>query len=158
LEVLVKEAKTREERLLLAIGAFIYEFSLLEFNIRWVLGMALKLDNARFDVVTSPYDFAMLCQVAKRALALAEDEETKKEEIERTFDACLGVNTVRNQIVHGAWLVGEGTRHVSRQTLKPKIYFREVEEIDEKTGEIKKLTKDVAAFGPDPADVEGWFS
>jgi hypothetical protein len=65
LEVLVKEAKTREERLLLAIGAFIYEFSLLEFNIRWVLGMALKLDNARFDVVTSPYDFAMLCQVAK---------------------------------------------------------------------------------------------
>ena len=144
----MKEAKTREERLLLAIGAFIYEFSLLEFNIRWVLGMALKLDIASFDVVTSPYDFAMLCQVAKRALALAEDEETKKEEIERTFDACLGVNTVRNQIVHGAWLVGEGTRHVSRQTLEPSIYLEQTDEIVEKTREIKKLQKDIAALMP----------
>lgn len=144
----MKEAKTREERLLLAIGAFIYEFSLLEFNIRWVLGMALKLDIASFDVVTSPYDFAMLCQVAKKVLALAEDEETKKEEIERTFDACLGVNTVRNQIVHGAWLVGMGTRHVSRQTLKPSVYFQRTEEIVEKAYEVNKLHQDIRELWP----------
>jgi hypothetical protein len=68
LEVLVKEAKTREKRLLLAIGEFIYEFSSLEFNIRWVLGMELKVGLDRYDAVLSPYDFATLCRVAQAGL------------------------------------------------------------------------------------------
>jgi hypothetical protein len=148
LEVLVKETKTREEKLLLAIGAFIYEFSSLEFNIRWALASALKLGGNRFDAVISPYDFAMLCKVTSVVLALAEDQETKKEQIERTFDACFNVNDVRNKIVHGTWLVGSGARLVSRETLKPSIYFEQVDEIVEKTNEIKKLQKDIAALGP----------
>jgi hypothetical protein len=45
-----------------AIGQFIFEFSQLEFMIRHTLGTALDLRetdaNARFDIVTSPYDFA----------------------------------------------------------------------------------------------------
>jgi hypothetical protein len=146
LEVLVKEAKTREERLLLAIGEFIYEFSSLEFNIRWVLGMELKVGLDRYDAVLSPYDFATLCRVAQAVLT--QFQQTKKKEIEQTFKACLRVNDVRNQIVHGTWLIGSGTRHVSRQTLEPSIYLEQTDEIVEKTREIKKLQKDIAALMP----------
>ena len=103
----MKQAKTREERLLLAIGEFIYEFSSLEFNIRWVLGIELKVGLDRYDALFSPYDFATLCRVAQAVLTQFQQTKRKKE-IEHTFKACLKVNDVRNQIVHGTWLLGSG--------------------------------------------------
>ena len=91
----------------------------------------------------SPYDFATLCRVAQAVLTQFQQIK-KKKEIEHTFKACLKVNDVRNQIVHGTWLLGSGTRHVSRQTLEPSIYLEQTDEIVEKTREIKKLQKDIA--------------
>lgn len=45
------------------IGEFLFEFSQLEFSIRFVLGHHLGLAEEYFDIVVGPYDFAMLCCV-----------------------------------------------------------------------------------------------
>jgi hypothetical protein len=65
----VDAERRRLASLYTAIRQFIFEFSQLEFIIRHALGEALALKevgaDARFDIVTSPYDFATLCNVTK---------------------------------------------------------------------------------------------
>ena len=46
-----------------AIGEFVFRFSQLEFTIKARLSNALNLPPELFDIITSPYDFAMLCTV-----------------------------------------------------------------------------------------------
>jgi len=50
------------------IGEFVYWFSQLEFTIRARLSAALSLPDNQFDIVISPYDFAMLCTVSEKAI------------------------------------------------------------------------------------------
>jgi hypothetical protein len=138
----------KHDELFRAIGEFVFLFSHLEHSVRWALASALKLHWNMIDAVTSSYDFATLCRVTSRVLALAEDEEAKKEEIARIFNACLAMNNERVRIVHGIWpLFGGGARHVSRQTLKERVYFKETDEIVEKTREIEKLVNSVDELG-----------
>jgi hypothetical protein len=47
------------------IGAFIFQFSQLEFTVRVMVNGILNLTEEPFDIVTSPYDFSMLCGVTE---------------------------------------------------------------------------------------------
>lgn len=58
-----------------AIGAFIFAFSQLEFTIRVRLARVLGLKESMADIVTGPYDFAMLCVVSREANASKEKSE-----------------------------------------------------------------------------------
>jgi len=93
------------EKLWVAIGEFIYEYSQLEFAIRIALAEALPLGEEWevFDAVTSPYDFTTLCRVTRTVLEInlgppdqdeqkREAQKAKKEEIERIFKACMAMN------------------------------------------------------------------
>lgn len=49
-----------------ALGEFIFEFSQLEFTIRFALAAYLGLHDDYFDAVTGPNDFRMLCAVTSK--------------------------------------------------------------------------------------------
>jgi hypothetical protein len=61
-----------------AIGEFIFWFSQLEFTIKARLAGALKLEDALFDFVIGPYDFAMLCKVTEQTLSEGMSPDVKK--------------------------------------------------------------------------------
>jgi hypothetical protein len=156
-----QEAQERVD-LFLAIGEFIFEFSQLEFTIRFALATALNIPEGAFSAVTSMYDFAALCRVTRAVLdeaeaqrRVAEDQETLsdvleglptredqeklRKEIAKVFNACLKVNDERVRITHGTWTIGGGARHVSRTSLKAQDHFEKPERIVEITREIEKL-------------------
>jgi hypothetical protein len=130
----LKDAERRE--LYQAIGHFIFEFSQLEFLIRNILAVALKISDEHVTIMTSPYDFATLCRVTVAAYrghqGLA--DETKKQ-LEAMLKEALALNDHRVRIAHGYWVVGPAgslARHVSRQSLTAKEYFA-------RRGELKEL-------------------
>ena len=139
-------------RLYLAIGQFIFEFSQLEFIIRHLLGEALALhDDARFHAVTSPYDFATLCRVTRNvAMAIPGCTELDKAELDTIFGACLKVNEDRVHVAHGTWFIsneeGVGTRHVSRSSLEPKVYYSRIDDIEKVSKEIAALKSRIVQF------------
>lgn len=139
-------------RLYLAIGQFIFEFSQLEFMIRHLLGEALELhDDARFHAVTSPYDFATLCRVTRNiSMAIPGCTEADKAELDAIFSGCLKVNDDRVHIAHGTWFIsneeGMGTRHVSRQSLEPKVYYSRIDDIDVVSQQVATLRSRIVQF------------
>jgi hypothetical protein len=149
-----KEIETEREnmrRLYLSIGQFIFEFSQLEFMIRHLLGESLSLDDeTRFHAVTSPYDFAALCRVTRGiALTIPGCTEKDKAELEDIFKSCLKVNNDRVHVAHGTWFISEeglGTRHVSRTSLEPKVYYSRISDIDKVSQEIATLKSRIVQF------------
>lgn len=135
----IEAEKRKMLSLFAAIGQFVFEFSQLEFIVRHTLGEALNMKetgpNAPFDIVTSPYDFAALCNITKaifmRTIAC---EESDRKEIESIMNACVKLNDeARVPIAHGTWFIDEtrlGTRHVPRNKLMETIKFSRIAEID----------------------------
>jgi hypothetical protein len=156
----MRRQKTSEEveaerenlrRLYLAIGQFVFAFSQLEFMIRHLLGEALGLNEDRFYAVTSPYDFAALCRVTQnvaRTIPSCTDED--RSELDDIFKECLKVNDDRVRIVHGTWFISEeeglGTRHISRTSLEPRVYYSRIEEIDALSSRAAKLKSRIVEF------------
>ena len=83
-----------------AIGQFIFEFSQLEFTIRFALAAYLGLpDDDSFDAVTGPYDFRMLCAVTSKVGCIKFPE--RKEQIDKLYKECQALNDRRVHIAHG---------------------------------------------------------
>jgi hypothetical protein len=123
-----------------AIGEFIFRFSQLEFTIRARLFHALGLKQELFDIITGPYDFAMLCTVAAETLkCMPTVTAAKQKTIDKYFNDCKGFNAANRVVVaHGMWTTS-GARHVSRNSLKAKTHFPEVKELKEKCNELRIL-------------------
>jgi hypothetical protein len=127
-----------------SIGKFMVAFSQIEFLIRFYLSDALNIkDEARFNAVVGPYDFAMLCTVA--TTIFQQDFPERKAEIENIFKQCRALNDHRLRIAHGFWTYeptgGLITRHLSRQSLKrePHYQSREVLQQLAETAEQLKI-------------------
>src|SRR5262245_4004216 len=87
-----------------AIGEFVFQFSQLEFTIKARLGAALALPDDLFDVVTAPYDFAVLCTVTSRVLE--KEFPSAKAKITQTFNECRALNDQRVRVAHALWAFG----------------------------------------------------
>jgi hypothetical protein len=59
---------TSEDRWFSAIGRFIYEFSQLEFTLKYYVAEAIGLNDQHFNTIVSQFDFARLCDVAESVL------------------------------------------------------------------------------------------
>jgi hypothetical protein len=132
-----------------AVGLFTFEFSQLEFTIRVALLGCLELPQEYFDIVTAPYDFAMLCKVAREALSMK--RPAKAAELEQWCKDCLKLNEDRVRIAHGTWSIGVSgptARHVSRNSLKANFYFGTVAEIDQLCNEAQRLMQGILDFKP----------
>lgn len=120
-----------------AIGKFIIQFSQLEYIIKHLLGSALDLADPQFDIITSSYDFVKLCKVTEAyLLSLPDCDERLAEHAKATFKRCFKLNDDRVRIAHGTWLLGPGTKHVSRM-FKMTTHFEKPEEIRAKAEEAK---------------------
>lgn len=146
-----------------AIGQFMFEFSQLEFVIRHALGDALALseigDNAQFDIVVSPYDFATLCNVTKALfIRTMRCEEGDRGEIEAIMNACMALNNdERVPIAHGTWFIdasGFGARHVPRTKLQMTIKFSRIADINAAAQKAATLRSRLIKFlcGPIPPE------
>jgi hypothetical protein len=148
-----------------AIGRFIFEFSQLEFMIRHALGEALALKelgtDARFDIVTSPYDFATLCNVTKAIFTRTVGcDENDQKEIESILNACMTLNNEeRVPIAHGTWFIDAsrlGTRHVPRTKLEMTTKYSKIADIDAAAQKAATLKSRLIKFlcGPIPLEAE----
>ena len=158
----VQAEKRKMLSLYTAIGQFIFEFSQLEFIVRHALGDALALTevgaNAQFDIVTSPYDFATLCNVTKaifvRTMGCSEEDQ---KEIESILNACLSLNSQeRVPIAHGTWFIDEsrmGARHVPRNKLEMTVKYSKIGDIDAAAQKAATLRSRLIKFitGPIPS-------
>jgi len=146
--------KQKVERLNSSLGCFIFEFSQLEFMIRSALGDALGLDNDRFDVIISPYDFAALCRTTAAFFSrFMNCNKVDQIKIQDLMNQCKAANDDRNKIVHGTWFIdesGHGVRHVSRQQLNPEVYYKNIDELDYATKQIRRLKSELWEFLSDP--------
>ena len=131
-----------------AIGRFLSEFSQLDFTIRFVLAKRLGIADEYFDIVTSPYDFAMLCKVTREVVTKQIPEKAKG--IEKIFKGCHKLNEDRVRVAHGMWSLGEEglvARHVPRQSLEPKYYFENRNALGKLADEAQRLLQSVLTIG-----------
>lgn len=130
------------------IGQFISEYSQLEFTVKAILFGQLRLPEDYFDIVTAPYDFAMLCTVTKELLC--KQFPDRKQSIDRLFKDCRKLNEERVRVAHGLWTQGrEGpiARHVSRGSLEPKYHFERGDSLSKLTAEAQRLMQQVLVIG-----------
>jgi len=147
------DGKDREEiepniRDFISIGKFIAGFSQLEFVIRLVLSVFLRIKNEYFAVIVGPYDFAMLCTVTIKILQHEYPE--KKSEIEKVFKQCRALNDHRVCIAHSLWMPHETdglkAHHLSRQSLELKIHYHDPEELQQLTQTAEQLKSKVVGL------------
>jgi hypothetical protein len=69
-------------------------------------------------------------------LSLPNCDERLAEHTRETFKRCFKLNDDRVRIAHGTWLLGPGTKHVSR-TFKMTTHFEKPEEIRAKAEEAR---------------------
>jgi len=131
-----------------AIGAFVFAFSQLEFTIKVRLGRVLELDDDLFDIVTGPYDFAMLCVVTREAMLKQKNvSPARRKKVKEFFKDCLGFNSSNRLIVaHALWTVG-GASHVSRSNLQRKLHFTDLDELRQQTRKAEALMSRIFAEG-----------
>jgi hypothetical protein len=139
-EIVESLQRFREGEHYAAIGEFVFRFSQLEFTIKARLFNALNLPDTLFDIITGPYDFAMMCTVAAEVLkATTGISEVNKKAITKYFDDCKAFNHKYRVIVAHALWTTTGARHVSRATLKPKKHFPDVNELKARCKELRIL-------------------
>jgi hypothetical protein len=87
-----------------AIGRFMFEFSQVEFSIRYYLAEEIGLKDEYFSAVIESYDVTMLCNVAIEVFAkhrAKENADCIKTLIDRRF---RDLYSHRNRIAHGLWV------------------------------------------------------
>jgi hypothetical protein len=140
------EERRNRDRLCMAIGRFMFEFSQLEFYIRYALKCALGLDDEKFTVIA--YDFAPLCKATDEFFRrFVEHAQHDQKEIKSLFNDCLSINDRRVQIAHGTWFVDEtglGAQHVRRGSFTPKVVYEKIGELDQITEKTKDLQSRVS--------------
>lgn len=142
----------RRDKAYRELGEFIFEFSQLDFTIRVALAARLELSDELFDIVTAPYDFAMLCTVTRRLMVLAWPE--KKANITKVFKRCQALNQKRVHVAHSLWTHGDEAleaRHVARSSLEAEYYFSQPGALRTLSREAQSLLQAVLALGKSKA-------
>jgi hypothetical protein len=150
-----RREEVRKKQTFELIGAFFFRFSQLEFTIRVFLAARLNLTDEQFDVVTSPYDFRMLCAVTE-AISI-QQFPSEKNNIEKYFKRCLALNDDRVRIAHGLWTDsgrGLAARHVARTSLKPEFYFEDPNELIKLIKTAERLMPQLLFFASVPTSKE----
>jgi hypothetical protein len=114
-----------------AIGRFMFEFSQLEYALRYYTGAVAGLKEDDFTAVMS-HDVAHLCTVATQVLGQRCDEK-QRQELSTIIKEVRRLNDIRVRVAHGLWVPFQdgGTVHqVSRHTLKTQMRVDQANELD----------------------------
>lgn len=87
-----------------AIGRFMFEFSQLEYEIRYRLSEALDVAPWYFNEAMV-HDFSALCNAAKSTFEFEYVKEKPKfKELEKLLNRALEFSHLRNAVAHGLWV------------------------------------------------------
>jgi hypothetical protein len=141
----IKFGPIEQDRVYREIERFIFEFSQIEYTLRYHVADMARVDDQYFDIVTSAFDFAKLCSAL---LALSAKEKGGKPDpvLKDLVAACHEVNAVRLRVVHGLWVVGSGNDraiHTSRNSMKSEVYFDKPGDLDDQSNRCNKLRSDI---------------
>jgi hypothetical protein len=120
-----------------AIGRFIFEFSRLEYTLRYYVAQKIGL---RDQLPVRSRDPKRKRNIAK---ALVDDHDRT---MERLFNECKSLNEDRVRIVHGLWNIAGETRelnYASRYNFTIKTYFRDADELAEKAEQACRLRSEI---------------
>jgi len=123
------------------IGRFIFQFSQLEYTLRYHVAEKARIGDEYFDIVTSAFDFAKFCSAL---LALSAKERGGKADpaLKELISDCHDVNAVRIRVVHGLWVVGSGhdrAIHTSRNSMKSEVHFDKPGDLDAQADRCARL-------------------
>jgi hypothetical protein len=140
-----------EEKTFRAIGRFIFEFSQVEYTIRYYLAEEIGLKEEHFTPVVESYDTAMLCNVAKEVFAKRRPGQffARVEECIKCFQK---LNNIRNRVAHGLWVPFKegGTVHYVPRNLNvnPGGLQNQAEDLEKYADQLNALrAKLEGAFG-----------
>jgi hypothetical protein len=126
-----------------AIGRFIFEFSQLEFCLRFHTGTEAGLEGQNFTAVMTQ-DFAMLCTAATDVLGRSMKQEENKRWLKDLVNECRKLNDVRVKVVHGLWVPfheGGTLQHVPRSSLKIAVNVEQAEQLERHADQANHLWK-----------------
>ena len=156
------------ERTYRAIGRFIFEFSQVEYTIRYYLADQIGLHEEHFSAIVESYDVALLITVAKQVFkkplhsgaisaaflhgprpAYLRDfraQNDRGDRIETLLNRFLEFNFYRNRVAHGLWVPsmdGGTVVHVPRNKLTPARFADQAVELEKRADELCKLRADL---------------
>lgn len=136
-----------------AIGRFIFEFSQLEYTIRYYLAEEIRLDDKYFSPVVESYDVGLLCTVAIQVFKKSRGEE-KSTRIKKIIDKFRDLNDNRNRVAHGLWVPfkdGGTVHHVVRRNLESRPSANQAEALEQLADDVNKLRAELedAITNPD---------
>jgi hypothetical protein len=128
------------EETYLAIGRFIFEFSQLEYEIRYQIAEAINLEEKFIDPILT-HDFAMLCTAANEILG-GSMVDSKRKRLRDIIGECYALNEDRVRVAHGLWVPfreGGVVHHVSRSRLKPARSVQQAQYLQDKATKANEL-------------------
>lgn len=115
---------TAEDKFYSAIGRFIFEFSQLEYTLKYHIAEVIELKDEYFNAITS-FDFSMICTIAESVL-LPKLPRRGANQLKKIINTCRELNGDRVRVAHGLWYINRdtGTLHaISRQNLTASQHF-----------------------------------
>jgi len=138
-----------------AIGRFVFEFSQVEYAIRYHLAEEIELDEEHFSAIVESYDAGLLCTVAIEVFKNSR-EQNNAARIQELINNFRDLTNIRNRVAHGLWMpVREGgtVHHVPRGNLKPKTSANQADALEKLADEACRLRADLESalepFGKD---------
>jgi hypothetical protein len=124
-----------------AIGHFIFEFSQVEYAIRYYLAEEIKLDSKYFSPIVESYDVGLLCTVAIHVFNQSRDGANGAK-IVKLIKRFAGLNDERKRVVHGLWVPfmdGGMVHYVPRGSLKPNQVSKQAAALEQRALELNAL-------------------
>jgi hypothetical protein len=115
-----------------AIGRFMFEFSQIEYMVRYYLAETIQLKEEYFSAVVESYDVGTLIAVAKQVFKKAREKENGAD-IERLLSQYHKLNDDRKRVAHGLWvpfLEGGTVHYVSRTKLSSSRFTDQAKELE----------------------------
>src|SRR5262245_46086137 len=128
-----------------AIGRFVFEFSQVEYTIRYYLSEEIGLKEEYFSAVIESYDVGVLTTVAKEVFKKSRNGE-ENAGIEKLLNRFRELNEHRKRVAHGLWVpsMDGGTVHyVSRNKLTTARSTDQAKELEKQADELCQLRADL---------------
>jgi hypothetical protein len=132
-----------------AIGRFMFEFSQLEYEIRYRLSEVLDVALWYFNEAMV-HDFSALCNAAKSAFDFEYSKATERpkfKELEKLLNRALDFSRLRNAVAHGLWVPfekGGSLIYVQRGKFKGTVKTGQAEALEKKADEALAIRVAIA--------------
>lgn len=126
-----------------SIGRFMFEFSQMEYSLRYYASEILDLPDKHWEAAMAGYNFAYLVRLCEQVFGdFLHNDEAKRKEIADALHRCLAINDERVRVAHGTWIsspYGNAAIHMARNSLKTARHFVEPKALDRLADECVAL-------------------